>query len=34
MSLMERIEIVLEHYESRGVNSERVNSVYRKIMNL
>lgn len=31
---MQRIEIVMEFYSSRGVNSERVNSVYRKIINL
>jgi len=34
MSLIQRIEIVIEFSHSRGINSERVNEVYRKIINL
>lgn len=33
MTKMERILIVIDHLEKRGLNSERVNSVYRKIVN-
>jgi hypothetical protein len=28
----QRIEIVIEFYHSRGVNSERINKLYRKIL--
>jgi len=32
-SPIERITVVMEHLEKRGLNSERVNIVYRKIIN-
>lgn len=31
---LERITRVMEHYRKRGVNSERVNNIYRKILKL
>lgn len=34
MTFRERIEIVIEFYHSRGINSERVNKVYIKIVEL
>jgi len=32
-SLIERITVVMEFYYFRGINSERVNKLYRKIIN-
>jgi len=31
---LKRIEAVMEHNHSRGLNSERVNKIYRKILAL
>lgn len=33
ISALERITIVMEFYAQRGINSERINKVYRKIIN-
>lgn len=33
ISPLNRILVVMEFYASRGINSERVNKVYRKIIN-
>lgn len=32
-SAIERITVVMEFYHARGCNSERVNKLYRKIIN-
>ena len=32
MDKINRIEIVIEFNHSRGINSERVNKIYRKIL--
>ena len=34
MTPKERIKAVMDWYHSRGINSERVNLIYRKIINL
>ena len=33
MTNLERIKIVQEFYRARGLNSERINNLYRKIIN-
>lgn len=33
ISALERITIVMEFYAQRGINSERINNLYRKIIN-
>jgi len=32
MTKLERIKIVMEYYQSRGYNSERINKIYFKIL--
>ena len=33
MNKLERITQVLDYYASMGVNKERINNIYRKILN-